>query len=118
MTFFVLGACVAFATYGAVNLAVSCGLGIAWPLVGRRLEALPARPRARWLLALRLSPVLLGALASAIVALPSFLNIVPLINVLPPEMSARYAHAPPAVSSSPPCCVLPPPLRSALGVPS
>jgi len=36
------------------------------------------------------------------VALPSSLNIVPLINVLPPEMSARYAHAPPAVSSAPP----------------
>lgn len=36
------------------------------------------------------------------VALPSSLNIVPLINVLPPEMAARYARAPPAVSQSSP----------------
>ena len=33
------------------------------------------------------------------VALPSSLNIVPLIRVLPPDMAARYADAPPAVSS-------------------
>jgi hypothetical protein len=48
------------------------------------------------------------------VALPSSLNIVPLINVLPPEMSARYVHAPPAVSSAPPTA--PSLLRSAADV--
>ena len=48
------------------------------------------------------------------VALPSSLNIVPLINVLPPDMAARYAHAPPAVSSTPPAS--PSLLRSALDV--
>ncbi len=77
MTFYLLGACVAFATFGAVNLLVSGALWIAWPLAKTRLEALPARPRARWLLALRLSPVALGALASASVALPSFLEFEP-----------------------------------------
>ena len=77
MTFYLLGACVAFAAFGAVNLLVSGALWIAWPLAKKRLEALPARPRARWLLALRLSPVALGALASASVALPSFLEFEP-----------------------------------------
>ena len=77
MTFYLLGACVAFATFGAVNLIASGALWIAWPLAKARLEALPARPRARRLLALRLSPAVLGALASASVALPSFLEFEP-----------------------------------------
>lgn len=47
------------------------------------------------------------------VALPSSLHIVPLVNVLPPEMAARYAHAPPATgpASTPPSL-----LRSAADV--
>jgi hypothetical protein len=77
MTFYVLGACAVFATFGAVNVAVSAVLGIVWPMAKARLEARPARTRARWLLALRLSPVALGALASASVALPSFLEFEP-----------------------------------------
>ncbi|MGH9364575.1 MAG: hypothetical protein ACRD1B_04835 [Thermoanaerobaculia bacterium] len=77
MTFYVLGACVALATFGAVSLAVSGALLIVWPLAKSRLDAVAPRPRGGWLLALRLAPNMLGALASASVALPSFLEFEP-----------------------------------------
>ena len=55
-------------------------------------------------------------LIAARVALPSSLNIVPLINVLPPEMAARYADAPPPVSANPPAAAAPSLFRSSADV--
>lgn len=77
MTFLAIGACELFATFGAVSLSASGLLILFWPFIGTRIGTLAPSLRARWLFAARLSPTLLGVLASASVTLPSFLEFEP-----------------------------------------
>lgn len=75
--FYLLGAIVLCAAYGAVSLAVSGLVQLVWRFARRPIEALPARRRAARLLTLRLAPAAVAVLATLSVSLPSFLEFEP-----------------------------------------
>jgi hypothetical protein len=77
VTFYLLGALVVLATFGAVTLAASGVVRLLWPLTRARIAPLHPRPRARRLLLLRAAPAGLGLLASASVSLPAYLRFEP-----------------------------------------
>jgi Zn-dependent protease with chaperone function len=64
MTFGLLGTAVALSAFAAVTVTVSAAVAVLWRGVASAAGPLPARGRARLLYALRLLPVVLGALAA------------------------------------------------------
>lgn len=72
--FYEIGACAAFAAFGAVSLIASGAVHALWPVARRRVARLGPRARARCLLALRMFPTALALAASISVALPSYLE--------------------------------------------
>ena len=77
MSYFLLGGLGVLAAFGVGTIAGAAGVLATWHLLAGRIQSMPAGPRARLVLSLRLFPTVAGLVASLGLTLPAFLLMEP-----------------------------------------